>query len=299
MANWDIKVRYSSGTTDWFDVTDYIKYNSMQKSELLFGSNYKAAQDTFSCELIESSTEIDKLLSAQQKIEFKVTEDSTHIFRGVLDNNFSQSIGNINGPVALEAVDNSYLLNKEIAKSFAYPSTVGGSSWCIFATSTTRSIVHALLSTAGYATTQISTTRTVPKKIQQVAETEGDGTYRGFINQLLKEHGYVYHFTAQGKFSVANLRTTSTGTVKVFGSSNVAITPPVSREKMLHEHEAVRINWNKLKKYSPSLLYEDKANMDKYGNWSGNILGSSGYWPEESRQEETYQEYDVEWMKHK
>jgi hypothetical protein len=270
----------------------------MERSELLFGSDYKAAQDTFSCQLRKNSTEIDNLLAAYQKIEFKVTEGSTYIFRGVVDNNFSQSIGNIVGPVGLEAVDNSYLLNKEIADSFAFPSTVGGSSWCIFATSTTKSIIHALLSTVGYDSTQISTTRTAPKKIQQVAETEGDGTYRGFINQLLKEHGYVYRFTEQGKFTVVNLRTTSTGTIKTFGSSNVATAVPVQREKTLFEHEAVRVNWNKLKKFSPSLLYEDKADMDKYGNWSGNIM-TSGYWPEDGQNDEVYQEYDVEWMKRK
>jgi hypothetical protein len=295
VANWDVFIRYSSGSTSWTDLTDHIIYNSLNKDEMLFNSDYTAAKDMFTCKLRKNSTEIDNLLAAEKRIEFKVSEGSTGIFRGILDQSFSQSIGNIVGPVRLEAVDNSYLLDKKIAKSFSYPTTVGGSSWCIFATSTTKSIVHSILSTAGYATTQISTTRTIPKKLQHVAETEDDRTYKSFFNQLLKEHGYVYRFNENGKFTVVNLRTTSTAPAKVFGSSNVAINPSVTRQKTIMEDEAVRIEWNKLKEFSPSMLYEKVDEIDEYGHWQGNIQVASGkFWPEDGSTEEVYQKYDIE-----
>lgn len=293
MSDWNFQIRFTTGSTSWIDLTPLVLDQPIEKSEQLYGSGGSAARDVISFSIKHETTMRDAIFNADQKIEFKCYETtSSNVFTGIIDSGFEQTYGNFIGPIAIEAADNGYLLDKKIANSFAYPTTVGGTAYNIFATSSTgTSILHALLADAGYTSTQISTEGSITNTVQQVAETEGERTYKEYIDGLLMEYGYTYRFDEDGKFKTVNLRSTSTGVSHTFSNSNIAVNPPLHTMKTQQEYEAVEIKWSALSEKSV-YLFTDEGKIDD-GAWDNdNDLFENQYYPAGSSADTIWQQYD-------
>jgi hypothetical protein len=267
--------------------------DSIEKDEQLIGSGWTASKDKIRFFVKHESTTTNAIFSADQRIEFKCYETTTsNEFTGVIDTGFSQGYGQIAGPIQIEAVDNSYKLDKKIKTSFQYPSTVGGTPYFIFATSSTgTSILHALLSDAGYSSGEISSTGSILDTVQHVAETEGERTYKQYIDGLLMEYGYTYRFDNDGVFRTVNIRSTSTGVSHTFNNTNIAVDPPLQRSKNLQDHEAVEVKWSELRTLN-AFLFTDEGEVSD-GSWDDdNDLLISGNYPAGSSSRTIYQKYD-------
>lgn len=300
MSNWDFNIRFSTGSTSWTDITSLVFYDSIEKSEQLVGSNDEASRDIFSFEMRHDSTMTNALFAAEQVIEFKVTEGSTtNHFRGIIDTGFSQDYGQVVGPIQVEAIDNGYKLESDIKTSFQFPSTKGGTQYMIFATSSTgTSIVHYLLSDAGYSSTDISSTGSIANAIQHVAETAGERTYKEYLDALLPEYGYTYRWDEGGVFQTVKLRSTSTGASHTFGSSNVAVSPPLTRTKTLFDIEGVEVEWSELRTRNNVYLFSDVGELDDATwNSTSDLLQGNTYYPAGGNARAIYQEYDPKTLK--
>lgn len=281
MSDWTFKIEFSSSTGTTHDITSLVQYDSISKSEQLFGSGGIGAVDTFGFTVNHSSSMTDLLFGADERIDFKCYATTTdYQFTGKIDMGFSQSYGQIVGPITIEAVDNSWKLDKPIKTSFQFPTTYEGTQYKVFATSSTAiSLIHHLLSDAGYSTGDIGTTGSITTALEHVAETAEERTYRAYIDALLPEYGYTYRFDESGKFQAVSLRAPSTASY-TFNTANISVNPGLSREKVLQDYEAVEVSWTALSKRVTDVLFSAEGDMDSAGMWDNdNDLLVSNYFP--------------------
>jgi len=291
VSDWTFKIEFSSATGTTYDISEHVLYDSIGKSEQLYGSGGIGAVDTFEF-TIKHSTFTDTLFAADQKVYFTCETTTGNEFTGIIDSGYSQSYGQIVGPISIEAVDNSYKLDKPIKNSFQYPTTWEGTQYMIFATSSTgESLIHYLLNDAGYAAADIGSTGSITDTLEHVAETEGERTYRDFIDSLLPEYGYTYKFDQDGKFQTVSLRAPSTASY-TFSDSNIAVNPGLTRKKTLQDHEAIEVEWTELAKRVQDYLYTDEGEIEN-GYWDdANDLLVSGNYPKGSSSDTIWFSYD-------
>jgi len=274
------------GDGDWTVLTSYVQHDSMELDELLMNESYRAAKDVYRFVIQDYTSAIhNKFYSANDVILFRALDGATEVFTGKIDPNFRQQISYLMRPLVLEAEDNSYLLDEPVQASFTYPALVAGAAYKIFDSGdTANSIIHLLLTAAGYnIATQIAEGDEAPADItttiQHVAATAEEITHWEFIDDILHFHGFVFRWTADGKYTHVNWAPAVVVAAHTFLADLTAV-KPLSITKKENDFDGVEVEWSLLDSISGARLYQDQSvPTDADGNFTGLGIAAGTFYP--------------------
>jgi len=282
------------------DVTHLVRDHSKRISRRLMNDDRRSVIDFFAFSLKYNATVFSKLLAATDKIVTTVTDGATPVFKGYVAPTLEARAHERVDPIELEALDNSWKLDRPIQASFAYPSTVGGTALKICDPADTgNSIVHLRLQDAGYtiATDVAASCPTISQTIEHIAGTEGERNNREILDMLLSEYGYALFFDAEGKFDIYRWdkdTVTPTSTITSFGTEHgFRIT------KRDNEYDGFETEWSDLEILEDALLYRDNLPVDTSGGsvvFPGKAIAAGDYYPADGDVIDIYQVFRTEWL---
>jgi hypothetical protein len=218
------------------------------------------------------------------------------VFRGVIAPTFGLRKKTNVLPIQIEAQDMSYLLDRPINTSFNYPATIGGTAYQIFnADDSSNNVVWELLEDAGYtpASDIASVSDDITTTVEYFQGTDGDETYREYIDDLLNEHGWVFRFTEFGEFTVYQWDKDSL-------SSTATIDEDMEIAKRNHAYDGFEVEFAHTAVDTDALLYRDDlpVGQDSDGNYvfTGQAIASYDVYPPDGDIDTIYQNYVLKWL---
>jgi hypothetical protein len=237
-----------------------------------------------------------KFFSATSWILFNLDDDSSNdIFTGAIAPTFGLRKRNNVMPISIEAVDNSYLLDELFTVSFNFPSTIGGSEYQIFnADNSSSNLIWELLDDAGYtpASDIASGALDITTTVEYFQGTEGEETYREYIDTLLSEYGWVFFFNASGKFNVFQWDKNSI-------SSTFTVDEDIEVRKNNVKEDGFEVEFAQTDVDSAALLFRDSLPVQKVGEqyqFTGQAIANNDYYPPDSDINDIWQRYVVKYL---
>lgn len=280
--------------------TDYSAYvidESVLIRQRLMNDNCKSTVDTCSFQLKYNQTLQAALFTATDWIVCELeTDAAVDLFTGVIAPTFGLRKRVNVMPISVEAIDNSYLLNEPINTSFNFPSAIGGTAYKIFdADNGTDNIISELLEDAGYTVPTIvaSGQSDITTTIEYVQGTAGDETYREYLDDLLSEYGWVFHFDSSGKFCVYQWD-------KDTVTSTATIDEDMEIRKGDVEYTGIEVEFAKTATDTAMLLYRDNlpVGQNSDGQWAftGEAIANNDYYPPDGDVDDIWQNYSTKWL---
>lgn len=285
-----------------YDATHLLVEGSLAFNLQLFGPEKKSTIDTVSFQLKHDDTLTARIRAASARIGISITDAQTGdaLFTGVIEPNAEQSTAQVVGPVSLQAVDMSYLLDKPIAQSFHFPPSIGDSGYKIFDPSDqAKSIVHLVASLAGYTAQDFVTSGTVLDVVPYCAATAGDETYREFLDTLLFEYRQVLHSDALGRLYLARWTREDSLTDLEIGTGTphaLSTIEPLLWSKKANYKDGAKVEWSETQVVESALVYRDSLPVTADGVFEGQAIAAGDYYPSDSDIEETYQDFVTQWL---
>ncbi len=291
------------GDGSYTNVTSLVRHKSILVNRRLMNRARRSVVDTMSFALNYDSTVSGKLYAATSRILCKATRDNgagAALFAGWIPPTHSQRVSQFTESIALEALDNSYLLDLPLQASFQYPAAIGNAPFKILdKTDTANSIVHQVLSTQGYTIPDIvdAACANIPDTVLHVAGEKDEERGRDFLDDLLYEHGYVLEFTTEGKFTVYQWDrdvVTSSQTI-----SSVALRPGLSIEKLDFEEDGVQIEWTETDTLIGTRLYLERVPLSTTTGevgFTGIPIDDQDYFPPDSDIIDIFQNFKSKWL---
>ena len=270
---------------------------SVSISQRLMNDECRSTVDTCRFRLKYTSALQAALFTASTWIKCELeTDAAADIFTGVIAPNFGVRKRTNVEPISIEAVDNSYLLDEPIKVSFNYPAAIGGTPYAIFdADDSTANIVWELLEDAGYtpATDIAAGTSDIATTIEYVQGTEFDETYREYLDDLLSEYGWVFHFDASGKFTVYQWD-------KDTVTSTATIDEDMGIRKSDIQYDGIEVEFAQTEVLDDNLLYLDNLpvglNSDGQYTYLGEAMANADYYPKDGDIDDIWQNYNIKYL---
>ena len=238
MATWVVNLDFQDGGGNR-DISAKVIHKSFRRSRYIW-KNLKPAQSACTFKMHRDATIINLLLSTTKDVLVSITKDASDYFYGIVKNTFTFDIRTKIGPTKLDCVDRGERLKKVIDSTFAWT----GYKVCDPA-STGSSILHQLLTTAGFSSGEWSLSTTINKTIAYFVNIAPEKKkYHDVIRELLFEFGYVFHFGADGKFAIYDMFPSSVSTTaNLDDSANNNMIGRLSVKRRDTRHEGASIKW--------------------------------------------------------
>lgn len=297
------------GDGSYTDVTQYVRDKTVLFQSQLMNTERKSVIDQLSFSVKHDTALTAKFDAASSKIyAYAQDEESNYIITGYIAPTFSQNIRVVAEDIALEILDNSYLLDETIPEDIYLPADMDDPAWPILSTSSPlTSIVGYILDSAGYNTATIfdAGCPNIATTVEQISEQKGDRTYREFLDQLLFEYGYVLDFTGTGQFTVyqwnkasvsasVTLSDTATDRDNAFGTAS-----GLQRTKIDSEYDGVKLEYSETDIIENVLLYRENLPISTTpgsSGFTGQAIAASDYFPSDGDIDDIYQEYRADWL---
>jgi len=261
--SWQFRLSFDDGST-WTDITSLVRDDSVKLTRTLHNDDFEPVQDSLKFAVNLDVGLATTLLGEDPEtiILIDVERDGSDYFVGYVRpiteyTVTDETIDQVN-EIGFEALDNSYRLERTLSSDLEYNNyTIMDPS------STSTSIVHALLVDAGYSASEINISDTISQT--QIAETysAGEKTYREILIQILKDWGYVYYFDESGRFNVYRWRGDDVPDTPSYavGPANIIGELKVDAEEL--EAEQYRVSYWDVRTDNTAVFRDDGANADK------------------------------------
>jgi len=183
------------GGAGWQDISDYVDAKSFVRERSIY-NNLKPTINTMRLSINRNATLFNSFFTCQNEILFKATKNTAAYFTGYVKPTFKYSVKSTLQKMNLEIIDNGYRLQRRIMSDITY---IGYN--VIDTSTTTESIIHKLLTAAGYSAGEINVT-SIAKTIDYFTIEKGKQTYQEAITNLLFEFGYNYYHDESGDFCI-------------------------------------------------------------------------------------------------
>lgn len=289
MSTWNVTIDFGGGAVD---ITNDVLHQSFRRTRFIHKRLKPTTNDcTF---LIEGDSAVfSSLLAAGDETVVTITKDGSPYFKGYLNRNYSIPVEAAqNGPITLKVEDwGKHRLDKKIEVNARY-----NNHKVVDVANQSASIIHKLLSEAGFSAGEINLTADIDKTITEfILFSEDDDTYWDRIQELLFEFGYVFYIDEQGRFSVYNLFPSSTATANKFentaSSKNILKQVVIGRSK--ERYDDARVKWYPLSTLSDVKVYEDTTGGTDTQRASISV-NAGEYYPDEGNTRQIFQKYKVD-----
>lgn len=196
----------------WVDITNYVDLKSISRKMSIY-NNLKPTANTLKFDLLPNTTIFNQIMTTQGEILFSAEKNSAAYFTGYLRRNFGYSVRTRLQSMTIEVIDNIQRLMRKCMSDLNY---VGYD--VIDTSTTTESIVHKVLTEAGFAAGEINVT-SIAKTIDYFTVEKGKQSFSDILTNLLFEYGYSWYCDASGDFRVYNWAEETISTTKKFGST--------------------------------------------------------------------------------
>lgn len=269
------------------DITAYVLKNTFRRS-LVWANELSPASSQLTFSIHNNTTIANLFLSTATKdILVTVTKDGSGYFSGIVQNQFEVGLGTRLRPVSVKCVDRGELLRRKIKSTFA---------WADYEvctpSATATSIVHALLTLAGFTSGEWNITEVINKTIDYfvIVETEGR-TYWDVLEKLLFEFGYTFYFDATGDFRLGELYPATATSTQTFDETNIV--GVLSLGKQARRFEGVEVEWCAHKTLTGALVFSDTTGGDETTKCYIPVAASDHH-PDGVEDYDVYCEYAVE-----
>ena len=281
--SWYIGLDFQDGS-GYREITDNVLLKSLKRTQTLH-NKLAPTSDMLSFTMADNATIRQLLLTATDDVLIKVTKDSSDYFYGRVRTNHKITTTNYVNGIAVECEDNSYRLQKKITSLISW---VG---YSVSDTSTTsNSIIHQLLTSAGYSSGDINVSD-ILKTIDYYVIEENTTTYWDALKQILYEFGYFFYHNEGGQFCIYDFAPSSVANSNNFNNSNMYSKLEIS--KVFEQYEAVYVDWQSHETLSSTIVFSDTTGGDS--QYKCNINLSAGdYYPTGSDTKTVYCEYKIQ-----
>ena len=297
-----LELLFPQDGSTWTDVSTLIRPGVKIKNGL-HGPAWQSVINTADLQLNFDETIATKFAAAQGRILARLDNADTFapLFTGYIRQDFSQAIKDrdFSEGFSLTIYDNSFLLDEKISASIYWPASIGGTQYKICDPAAPgTSILHAIVTMAGYVSGVDPGVPTVNVPILQVSEIKGEATYREILDGVLSEHGYVLRTTAAGNFTLDRIRVDSVaGAIDLTGK--FAHKSGLTVQKGSLDADGIEIVWAQIGQLSNVLLYQASLPFSASppdAGFTGEPIAAGDYYPPDSDLEEIYQDFDTQWL---
>jgi photosystem II stability/assembly factor-like uncharacterized protein len=263
----------------FIEVSHLVKYDTLNISRNAFNDQYKTAQSECSFDIIFDYSIYSKITSFTKDIALRITqtvgEDENPLFYGHIPYDRSWAYNGIleNTIISLSAIDDIDYLDVPVG-DVSYT----GYAVCDPANPST-SLLHALLTAAGWDMDMVDDTVTITHTIAKFAPDAEDEHVLSILNELLYEYGYTLSIDVSGKVHPVrwNLPSGSTTSFE-FNESNIV--DEVQIKDKVQIKDGVKITHYNLGFKEDILVYRDeKCGYDDKGAFSGVSIPAGYYYP--------------------
>lgn len=279
---WLFRLDFDDGG-GWKDITANVNTKSFRYNRYLFNELEPTVNN---CSFdMRRDANINSLLTTEKDIAINIQKDSVDYFTGYVRKNFKLTVGPQVGPIKIDCVDPSFLIQKKIDSNIYWANYKVCDS-----ADTSHSIVHQLMVLAGFTTADVATTSITDVIDYFVIDLEEGRTYWDILKQLSFEFGYVFYFNDSGKMNFFNFLIPSKTTTKVVNGDDML--KELVLTKSDEKYRGVEI------KFRPHILLEDEK---VFSDISGGTEDSSciilvepdHYYPVEADTEDWFLQYTV------
>jgi hypothetical protein len=232
-------------------------------------------------------TIVSLFLTTTAEIKVRIADGASAWFTGLVRKNFTITTSSNVEPVKVECVDYSAVwLKKKIDTTFAW----AGMKICDPA-DTGNSIVHKLLTLAGYTSATWSISDTISQTIDYLCNVAGPDAkdYWTVLTGILFEYGWVWMHGPDGKFAIFNFLPASVASSGTLDNSVMRGSLIVNRQEA--EYEATEVLWWTHKTEADKLVFQEtrgatdgkKCNVD---------VAAGAHYPPYADADPGYAEYD-------
>ena len=197
--------------------------------------------------------------------------------------------------IALELVDFSVALDKNVSQSASYPATVGGPAFPIFVRENKEmSLLYRILELAGLVDRISRDAPDINQSIKHMVWTKGEVTYRDLIDGLLSDYGYCLRIDGE-KITWFPTAVAEIGNVDDIRPCDII--GRISKDKQYQTYDGVSVEWPKTKIMQDALLWRGNLPIGDTSNpRPGEPIAAGDYWPEDSDIIETWQNFGTDYL---
>jgi hypothetical protein len=197
----------------FIDISEFVDLQTIVRSGSIY-NNLKPTSNTLRFEISRDADLYNQIMTTQNEILIRATKNSDPFFTGYLRRNFKYSVKQLLQPMKMEAIDNTYRLERKCMTNATYI------DYNVINTSTPdESIVHAILTLSGFSGDEINVS-SIAETIDYFTIEKGKQTYKELLTNLLFEFGYVYYCDWSGDFCIYNWAEDSISTTNKFGATD-------------------------------------------------------------------------------
>lgn len=281
------------GDAIWTDVSSLVRPHSYAQSIRLLNDACESVVDTATVSIAFDSLIAARIMDTpmDRKILCKVYDaQDGALFSGYLAPALSVRKGKRVEDLSLEIRDNSWRLDVPLVEDFQMPSSITDSAVSV------RSIYEAIILSCGYAPSDIlADAMAAEETVRIVSVAKGECTYRQLLDSILRDHGYVFTMTADGKFSLYRWNSgqyVSQGTV----NRNISVVDAFEISKDDEAHDGIKLTWSELEMMDHVRLYGANLPVGEDAASSGITILPDRYYPADGDVVDTFQKYQSEWL---
>lgn len=277
----------------WTDISPLVRPHSYTQNIRLLNDACESVVDTATV-----SIAFDTLIAARimdtpidRKILCKVYDaQDGALFTGYLAPALSVRKGKRVEDLSLEIRDNSWRLDIPLVDDFQMPTSISEGTVSV------RSVYETIIMSCGYASSDIlADTMATGETVRMVSMAKGECTYRQLLDSILRDHGYVFTMTADGKFSLYRWNSgqyVPQGTV----NQQISVVDAFEISKDDEAHDGIKLTWAELEMMDHVRLYGANLPVGEDAASSGITILPDRYYPADGDVVETYQKYQSEWL---
>ncbi|ADK81120.1 hypothetical protein [Sediminispirochaeta smaragdinae] len=273
--SWQILIDYGDG---WVDITGYggdnLVRDSLKLTEKLHDDDFKPAlgSATFSCTLTPALST--RLLQCTGTIPCEIYHDGVIWFRGFSRPVTKYKVTDNDRTIDFEIYDYGYLLESTLQDDVM----ITDGKICD-PEDPDHSIVHLLLSSAGYPQQYIGISETIDEVIPKLTFASGD-SYADDLAAILWDYHHLYNVSPNGVIDIYDWAASSVEADGAFSEQNIIGSLEVERKDS--EADQVQVTFNQYEKLTGLTLYYEKVSRyESIESDSGQDAEGPGLWPAE------------------
>jgi hypothetical protein len=271
--SWQILIDYGDG---WVDITGYggddLVRDSLKLTEKLHDDDFKPAlgSATFSCTLTPALST--RLLQCTGTIPCEIYHDGVIWFRGFSRPVTKYKVTDNDRTIDFEIYDYGYLLESTLQDDVM----ITDGKICD-PEDPDHSIVHLLLSSAGYPQQYIGISETIDEVIPKLTFASGD-SYADDLAAILWDYHHLYNVSPNGVIDIYDWASSSVEADGAFSEQNIIGSLEVERKDS--EAEQVQVSFNQYEKLTGLTLYYEKVDKwESIASNSGQDAEGPALWP--------------------
>lgn len=304
------------GDATYTEITEYVKYDSVDIDVSLMNDKFKATQDTLSAVTIYDKWLADKFFTATTWLPAYVTNDLQEsrmygydankeygydtkaygfldvgrIFTGAVYPNTEETLKDYPSEgVSFEIVDNSYLLDVDNT-AFSIPEVFGDTYHVFNPSVPNKSLMHLLLQQTGLQQEAIDDTYAILEEVSPMIFEGGDSTVSKLVNEILYEYHHVCYFDENGMFRLYNWKHDTLYIDSTIEESNIADSNGIKRNRNILDYDGYKAISYPISTAQETLVYRDTFDED------GKLLLPTQAYPTEGELKDIKQKYSNDWL---